>query len=202
MPEPEVVNITFQPGRLGCLLDFGRVCRLDENGQAKDLGVQVGWVIESIDGTTYSAELVEAKVSSGRPYVLTFSTWKPYGSLPEVKKSTLGSSNSLRGGVRQVPSQRGLLNANAGASKAAEMSPSPPPSGLSPALSPIWSGESLAWNGESSARAQPPSPRSPESSWEAQAHGSHMGSTHSVSDLPPPPSRMRDSPFTAATRSP
>jgi len=48
------------------------VAHVDEEGQGKRAGVEVGWVCDLIDGQPYSVKLAEAKATGEDPYVITF----------------------------------------------------------------------------------------------------------------------------------
>jgi len=68
------VTLTFEPGRLGLELneENGRVVVVSPEGQAAQLGVKVGWVLESIDGNQFSMGLIRQAISGNRPFTTVY----------------------------------------------------------------------------------------------------------------------------------
>jgi len=68
------VTLTFKPGRLGLELneENGRVVVVNPEGQAAQLGVKVGWVLESIDGNRFSMGLVREAIRGSRPFTTVY----------------------------------------------------------------------------------------------------------------------------------
>merc|ERR1712176_1038476 len=80
---------TFQPGPIGMDIDLdsGRVLKVHPGTQAGRMDVQVGMIMEMIQGRPYNAELLQKHISGQSPYgiifkkegevVLLTSTFKP-----------------------------------------------------------------------------------------------------------------------------
>jgi len=68
------VTLTFEPGRLGLELneENGRVVVVNPEGQAAQLGVKVGWMLESINGNPFSMGLVRQAISGSRPFTAVY----------------------------------------------------------------------------------------------------------------------------------
>lgn len=66
----------FEPDRLGLSADWttGVVEQIVEKGQAKDLDVQVGWVITSVNGEPYNEALLDAALDGKDPIEIAFLT--------------------------------------------------------------------------------------------------------------------------------
>jgi len=62
---------TFQ-GALGISVLKGMVVQVFEGGQADKLGVRVGWIIETVNGTDFTEEIVHEAVASGTPFTVFF----------------------------------------------------------------------------------------------------------------------------------
>jgi len=77
----EIELLTFQPGPWEAGIDFtsgdvGEICK----GQAKELGVEVGWCIVEVDHQPFSEELLKSKIHGDMPYTVRF-----------IKKSCIGN---------------------------------------------------------------------------------------------------------------
>jgi len=78
------ISIKFNPGNLGISLGrwsggfngecTGLITEVVKNGQAENLGVQVGWKITLIGNEAYSEKLLDSGIRGKHPYVLTFET--------------------------------------------------------------------------------------------------------------------------------
>lgn len=87
----QFIAIKFDPGRLGLNLGCwsggfngqctGLITEVSKNGQAENLGVQVGWKITLIDDEPYSEKLLDSSIRGKHPYVLTFETFHKHESL-------------------------------------------------------------------------------------------------------------------------
>ena len=53
----------------------GEIQEIDD-GQAKDKGVKLGWVLRKVDGQPYSQKLLNDKIMSSHPYTVTFDVEK------------------------------------------------------------------------------------------------------------------------------
>jgi len=69
-----MINVTFLPGQLGLIASRfkGYVSELNDDGQARAAGVQVGWFIVQVDGVPYSQARLNAKMEGSRPYTISF----------------------------------------------------------------------------------------------------------------------------------
>jgi len=84
-PRSQYITIKFDPGRLGLNLGCwsggfngectGLITEVSKNGQAENLGVQVGWKITLIDNEPYSEKLLDSSIRGKHPYALTFETF-------------------------------------------------------------------------------------------------------------------------------
>jgi hypothetical protein len=68
-------EIVFPPGHAGLHIhpETGRVEVVEEGGQGQQMGVQVGWTLEAINGQPFNGELLRTTVASGDSYAVTFS---------------------------------------------------------------------------------------------------------------------------------
>lgn len=68
------VSPVFSPGPIGMTINdtTGEVGRLHEGGQAKDSGVQIGWVMRKLDEEPFSYALLKEKAAGTDTYVVCF----------------------------------------------------------------------------------------------------------------------------------
>eukprot|EP00928_Gymnodinium_smaydae_P020340 TRINITY_DN17862_c2_g3_i1.p1 TRINITY_DN17862_c2_g3~~TRINITY_DN17862_c2_g3_i1.p1 ORF type:complete len:1002 (-),score=158.87 TRINITY_DN17862_c2_g3_i1:120-3041(-) len=67
-----VHRVVFQPGQLGLRLRSGVVTRVVPQSQAEHAGINVGWILLSIDGVPYEDKVLRDKMSSACSYEAAF----------------------------------------------------------------------------------------------------------------------------------
>lgn len=73
LPECNSNFITLEAtGKMSMTVDGGRVTSVNPEGQARRLGVQVGWTIQRLDDVDYSFDLLRQKALDGTPFRISF----------------------------------------------------------------------------------------------------------------------------------
>mmetsp|Transcript_156850 Transcript_156850/g.481120 ORF Transcript_156850/g.481120 Transcript_156850/m.481120 type:complete len:356 (-) Transcript_156850:69-1136(-) len=74
-----LVTLTFQRGRLGLEAEWttGLVQKVQEGGQADNLGIKEGWQFVAIGEDPYDESALRGKVADAEPFMVTFLTKQP-----------------------------------------------------------------------------------------------------------------------------
>jgi hypothetical protein len=77
--DEKLADVSFLPGFIGLRADWtkGIVKEVVNGGQGEKAGVQVGWKFLSVNGEPYSVDILDAKITGGDVYVITFYKRRP-----------------------------------------------------------------------------------------------------------------------------